>query len=513
MYKQPVEDLKERVKKLRYQDDEAIQVEARNSLNAGDIIELPASVDMYVDIGSAASNPEVLVSDESACRDVLIKINTTQGGELRNKCMRAALDLVCLVDVSGSMIGFNEDGTRGNNGKIDKLKVTLVRMLEFLTDADRFSLVFFTSKAKRATPLLNMTKGGKQQVIDLINTVEAGGSTNIFDALAMGLSILDSRRHKNQVSSIFLLSDGCDKLSLEALNKQFSTSKNYDVFSDISINTFGFGDDDCNLMELIADKTGGIFYNTEEYEDYIECFVECLGSLLSIIAEQAKMVIKLQPSSAFPEINFSKLYNEDTEKVSDLEITVTYKYLISAMSKNIVFSVNLPLSSSANQWMNKPIKVAECVLIFRSLDKTKSYEKKHDVFMTIKENITIGYNEEVQRQKMRLELSNFQKNQINLVENGRMDEAKEQERIFRERHEQLMNQKKNDAMIGSCFAQYSLTNDYMNNYNNRSKKDQECAKRKMVSNCFSMRNETLSSQNRYYCNPMQAQMVSKVYKK
>lgn len=509
MYKEHTEDLSSRVKKLRYQDDEAILLEARNNLNTGEMVNLPASIDQYVDISVVPSNSEVKAGLDKVSRDVLVKISTTQGGDLKDKCMRAALDLVCLIDISGSMIGFNEDGTRGNNGKIDKLKITLVRMLEFLSEADRLCLVFFTSKAKRVTPLINLTKEGKEMIIKLVNEVEAGGSTNIFDALATGLSVLDSRRQRNQVSSIFLLSDGCDKLSHEALNKQFSTGKNYDSFSDISINTFGFGDDDCDLMELIADKTGGIFYNTEEYEDYLECFVECLGSLLSIIGEQVKLTVKLQPSAAFPEINLGKLYNPDTEKLSDLELTITYKFLISAMTKNVVFSINLPLSSQAGQWIGKEIKIAECFLEFASLDKSKTFVKKQDLYFTINQEVSEDYSEEVQRQVVRLELARFQKNQINLMEAGKLDEAREQERIFKEKHEKMMNQKKHDAVIGACYTQYCITSDNLKNYDTQDRKMRENLKRKMVSNCFSMNTESLSAANRYYCNPMQARMIDK----
>lgn len=92
----------------------------------------------------------------------------------------------------------------------------------------------------------------------------------------------------------------------------------------ISINTFGFGEDDFVLLETIADKTGGMFYDTQEYDDCIDCFAECLGGLLSIIGKDVTIDIDLKPLSdhIIKKTSFSlpDTWSEEIISVSDSKI-------------------------------------------------------------------------------------------------------------------------------------------------------------------------------------------------
>lgn len=509
-------DLSAKVQKVRFPDDESINMAARDTLNSAEYVKLPASVTDYIDLSVQICNSEIGVSENPALRDVVVKVQTTQGGNLSDQCMRAALDLVCIVDISGSMIGFNPDGTRGNNGKIDKLKVTLVKMLNFLTDADRFSLVFFNSKAKRATPLIPTNQENKAKLKTLIENVEAGGSTNIFDALITGLSILDSRREKNQVASVFLLSDGCDKLSMETLQKSFSVqAKGYqDHFSEISINTFGFGEDDYNFMELIAHKTGGIFYNVEEYEhDYTECFAECLGSLLSIIAEKAVLKVKLEPTAAFPEVRFEKIYSETAEKLSEIELKMDYKFLISGMTKHLGIKVHLPQGKNIADWKDKPIKIGSATLTFTNLQTKDSLSlPTQDVIVNIKDAPATTKNAEVERQILRMEFISFQRNQISLIEKGKIEEAKEREKQFAQANAQKLAAQKQDQMISNCYAQYNAAQSYIHNYSNQTAVQNESHKRRLMMGRFAQENECSNIQTRFYSNSMQQNFIAKCKK-
>lgn len=508
MISEQTDTLLNQVKKIRYPDDEPIDTKSRQALNSGEFIELPASIKEFVDLNIHISNPQIGAKENpEPLRNALVKISTTQGGLLNEKCMRAALDLVCVVDISGSMIGFNDDGTIGTNGKIDRLKTTLNHLLDFLTDADRFSLVYFTSKAKRATKLLNVTKANKELFRQQISSVQAGGSTNIFEGLLHGLSVLDSRREKNQVSSVFLLSDGCDKLSHAILQDTFTKQRGYDSFADISINTFGFGDDDCNLMELIAHKSGGVFYNVDEYENYIECFVECLGSLLSIIADKALLKVKLLPTKAFPEINFSKVLSESFERPSELEVSLDYKFLISGMTKNLVFSIHLPISKEIESFIEKEVIIAEAVLTFSSISNGETFSISKQLTVRVEKEPGVSSNEEVERQALRMELALFQKNQVELVDKGNFEEAKRQEQLFEQNHLKRLAQNKNDALLSKCYAQYNQTQTYVQGYSGSSQNHNEKQKRKLVSAGYSMKNECSNIGNRYYCNQIQARML------
>ena len=489
------------VREIRYFDEDRLIV---NRIDEENVSGGNGKIEVAVE---ASYNNISITESPVANRDIVVRVSTTQGGGLKEKCMRAALDLVCVVDTSGSMIGFNPDGSRGTDGKIDRVKKTMSRMLDFLGDSDRFCLIVFTSKAKRVTPLINCTEQGKGIIRKHLEAIEAGGSTNIFEGLLQGLSVLDSRRDKNQVSSIFLLSDGCDKLSQQLLVKTFSTSAQYDAFSDISVNTFGFGEDDCNLMELIADRSGGVFYNVEEYSDCLECFVECLGSLLSILAEKAVLEVELLPHKAFQELHLTQIYS-DAKKISDIKLSLDFKFLISGMNKHVVFGVQLPFSAQTKEFVEQSLPLLKATLTFCDLGTKQSHTLPPTVLNLM---LTAGdkgkENESVHRQVLRTEMVNFQKNQITLVEKGNLEEAKKQEKLFELKYANNMANMKTNTLVANCYAQFNQTQAYVNNANTWNPWQLESEKRKIVSQAFSMKNECSNRSNRRYRNRMQRNML------
>lgn len=79
------------------------------------------------------------------------------------------IDLICVIDVSGSMQGI----------KIDMVKKTLKALLDFLNPRDRLCLIVFNSSATRITPLKCVTKTNLKYFNQAINTLNAGGGTTI----------------------------------------------------------------------------------------------------------------------------------------------------------------------------------------------------------------------------------------------------------------------------------------------------------------------------------------------
>lgn len=81
---------------------------------------------------------------------------------------RQPIDLVCVVDKSGSMQG----------EKIELLRETLEFVTRQLGDADRFSIVQFSSRAEVVTGLVRMTAGGKERTLNSIKELHADGGTD-----------------------------------------------------------------------------------------------------------------------------------------------------------------------------------------------------------------------------------------------------------------------------------------------------------------------------------------------
>ncbi|GJN21600.1 hypothetical protein PR202_gb09091 [Eleusine coracana subsp. coracana] len=86
---------------------------------------------------------------------------------------RAPVDLVTVLDVSGSMAGT----------KLALLKRAMGFVIQHLGPSDRLSVIAFSSTARRLFPLRRMSHSGRQQALQAVNSLGASGGTNISDAL------------------------------------------------------------------------------------------------------------------------------------------------------------------------------------------------------------------------------------------------------------------------------------------------------------------------------------------
>lgn len=112
-----------------------------------------------------------------------------------------------MVDKSGSMMG----------EKINLLKDTLHQILEVLNENDRLCIVEFESTAKGVVPLKRVTQNNLDTFKKGINSINAGGGTSIESGMRIACQVLNQRKFKNQVASIFLLTDGLDNSAYQAV--------------------------------------------------------------------------------------------------------------------------------------------------------------------------------------------------------------------------------------------------------------------------------------------------------
>jgi hypothetical protein len=104
---------------------------------------------------------------------------------------RAPLDLVTVLDISGSMSG----------SKLGLLKQAMGFVIDHLGSGDRLSIVTFSCRAHRIIRLTRMTDGGKAVAKDAVESLVANGATNIGDGLRVAAAVLDGRRQRNAVAS------------------------------------------------------------------------------------------------------------------------------------------------------------------------------------------------------------------------------------------------------------------------------------------------------------------------
>ncbi|XP_051193738.1 E3 ubiquitin-protein ligase WAV3 [Lolium perenne] len=204
---------------------------------------------------------------------------------------RAPVDLVTVLDVSGSMAGT----------KLALLKRAMGFVIQHLGPSDRLSVIAFSSTARRLFHLRRMSHSGRQQALQAVNSLGAGGGTNIADALKKAAKIIEDRSYKNPVCSIILLSDGQDTYNISSNVRGTRPDYRSLVPSSILNHTvgiapvhgFGFGaDHDSDALHTIAEASGGTFSFIEDEGVIQDAFAQCIGGLLSVVVQDMRLTVE-----------------------------------------------------------------------------------------------------------------------------------------------------------------------------------------------------------------------------
>ena len=110
------------------------------------------------------------------------------------------LDLVAVVDVSGSMAG----------PKLEEAQRAVGLVVDSLGARDRLSVVAFSGDARRVVPPTRMSGGGKATARLAVESLAAGSTTNIRAGLDEAAKVVEECRHDNDAAGVILLSDGYD---------------------------------------------------------------------------------------------------------------------------------------------------------------------------------------------------------------------------------------------------------------------------------------------------------------
>lgn len=124
------------------------------------------------------------------------------------------MDIVLVVDVSGSMDAaalVDQGGTQVDVGfsVMDITKHALNTVIEALNPIDRLCIVAFSTSATVVMPMTSMNEGNQARAKNLVETLQPGGTTNLWDGLRLALREVETTRRRGQaMASIFVLTDG-----------------------------------------------------------------------------------------------------------------------------------------------------------------------------------------------------------------------------------------------------------------------------------------------------------------
>ncbi|XP_021650025.2 E3 ubiquitin-protein ligase WAV3 isoform X2 [Hevea brasiliensis] len=272
---------------------------------------------------------------------------------------RASVDLVTVLDVSGSMAGT----------KLALLKRAMGFVIQNLGPSDRLSVIAFSSTARRLFPLRRMTEAGRQEALQAVNSLISNGGTNIAEGLRKSAKVIVDRKWKNSVASIILLSDGQDTYTVTSPNGThpradyksllpISIHQNRGTGCQIPVHSFGFGTDhDAASMHSISEISGGTFSFIEAEGVIQDAFAQCIGGLLSVVVQELQ--VKVECVHRNLHIGSIKAGSYRTSITGNARMgTVDVGDLYAEEERDFLVTINIPVDRSIDQM---PLLKVGCV--------------------------------------------------------------------------------------------------------------------------------------------------------
>ncbi|XAR59989.1 hypothetical protein NMG60_11033196 [Bertholletia excelsa] len=263
---------------------------------------------------------------------------------------RAQIDLVTVLDVSGSMAGT----------KLALLKRAMGFVIQHLGPSDRLSVIAFSSTARRLFPLRRMTDIGRQEALQAVNGLVSNGGTNIAEGLKKGAKVMAERKWKNPVGSIILLSDGQDTYNVSSRGGAqprrdyqailpFSVQRNGGTGINIPVHSFGFGaDHDSALMHSISESSQGTFSFIETENVIQDAFAQCIGGLLSVLVQEVR--VKVECVHPRLQLGTIKAGSYKTRMMPDSKMGfIDVGDLYAEEERDFLVTVDVPVDSSCNE--------------------------------------------------------------------------------------------------------------------------------------------------------------------
>jgi Mg-chelatase subunit ChlD len=299
-----------------------------------------------------STTSELLLSSETQYnvihndhQNILVNTKIVAPEEIADE-KRENLDLVCVLDISSSMNGAS---------KLDLCKNTLDFVVSQLSPNDRLSLVTFSNNVKTVQKLTKMNEDGKRKFRENVKKVRASGMTNLSGGLLKGVSEVMEQRDDgdapNKIQSVLLLTDGQanvgikDKDTLveillqspQQASKKTKSEAEHSILP-FSVFTFGFGSDhNVELLKAVSDCANGVYYFIDDLDKVGNAFGDCLGGLLSIVAQNTTLEIMGANGSTVSDV-FTDYPNK---RKADKTLVVDLGDLYAEEQRNILSSINL----------------------------------------------------------------------------------------------------------------------------------------------------------------------------
>lgn len=206
-------------------------------------------------------------------------------GEVVDDADRLPAALTFVVDTSGSM---------DRDDRLGLVKRSLEILVDSLADDDTVAIVTYDDAA--GVVLAPTPVSERDEILDAIDRLQPGGSTNLEAGLRSGYALADEAFRRDGINRVVLASDGVANVGVTdptALAEMIEG----DAERGIDLVTVGFGMGNYNdvTMEQLADQGDGFYAYVDTDDEAERLFEDELTSTLLTIAKNAKIQVEFDP--------------------------------------------------------------------------------------------------------------------------------------------------------------------------------------------------------------------------
>lgn len=100
------------------------------------------------------------------------------------------VDVVAVLDVSGSMAWDYGNGVTVENHRLERVKEAMAKAIQSLGPRNRLAVVPFSDVVKQVTPLTEMDEEGQQRVKNAVDGLKPGGQAAYFMPLQIAKKVI-----------------------------------------------------------------------------------------------------------------------------------------------------------------------------------------------------------------------------------------------------------------------------------------------------------------------------------
>ena len=152
-----------------------------------------------------------------------------------------------------------------SGGKLEQAKQAAAMLVDQLDREDILSLVLYETEVQVVLPAGRLGNR-KKEIKRIIQKIETGGSTALYDGVKYGGQQLDEFLSKERINRVVLLSDGIANVGPSS-NREIAQLGAKLAKGGMSVTTIGLGDDyNETLMTALAEASDANYYYVADVE-------------------------------------------------------------------------------------------------------------------------------------------------------------------------------------------------------------------------------------------------------